>query len=49
MPYYKDPNKGEKNRLNKLSIIYEISKLLAQYQSPIFTRKVLKELAKNQS
>lgn len=48
MPYYRDPNKGKKNRLGKLSIIYEISNLLAQYQSPIFTRKILKELAKNQ-
>lgn len=49
MPYYKDPNKGKRNRLNKLSIIYEISMLLTHYQSPIFTRKVLKELAKNQN
>ena len=47
MPYYKDHNKGKKNRLNKLSILFEISKILANYNKPIFTRRLMAELAKN--
>ena len=49
MPYYKDHNKGKKNRLNKLSILFEISKILANYNKSIFTRRLMAELAKNQS
>lgn len=49
MPYYKDKNKGKRNRLNKLSIIFEISKILMSYNNSSFTRKLMFELAKNQN
>lgn len=48
MPYYRDKNKGKRNRLNKLSIIFEISKILANYNNSSFTRRLMQELAKNQ-
>lgn len=47
MPYYRDKNKGKRNRLNKLSIIFEISKILANYNNSSFTRRLMQELAKN--
>lgn len=49
MPYYKDKSKGKRNKLNKLLIIFEISKVLMTYNNSSFTRKLMSELAKNQN